>query len=134
MLASHYAEIRLLHVCSVVLSGIVFTVRGCLRIGNIALANHPALRLLSHATDTMLLVAAILLTLILHQYPFVNGWLTTKVLLLVVYVALGTLALRRARTSQGRAAAMLGALAVFAYIVGVAIAHDPRGLFLLLHR
>jgi uncharacterized membrane protein SirB2 len=52
-------------------------------------ANHPILARLSYVIDSMFLVAAILLTLIIHQYPFVQAWLTVKVLLLPLYVVLG---------------------------------------------
>jgi len=105
-----------------------------LRLGNIALANHRVLRLLSYTIDTILLGAAILLTLVVHQYPFVNAWLTTKVLLLVVYIVLGVAALRRARTTLGRGIAFFAALATYVFIVGVAVAHHPAGWLLLLRQ
>jgi uncharacterized membrane protein SirB2 len=90
---------------------------------------HPALKYLSYLIDTTLLTAAVLLTLILHQYPFVQSWLTAKVLLLVVYIVLGVFALRRGRSRASRAVYFVAALAVFLFIVSIAIAHDPRGIF-----
>ncbi len=132
MLSSAYPEMRLLHVACVAASGTLFTVRGVMRIANLALANHWTLRWTSYVVDTALLSAAIGLTLIVHQYPFVNAWLTTKAILLPLYVALGIVALKRARTRLGRSAAFLGALVTFAYIVGVALAHDPAGWLALL--
>lgn len=134
MLANHYAEIRLLHVWCVGSSGTLFAVRGILHLGNVSFANHQALRHLSYVIDSLLLAAAVALMVILHQYPFVNGWLTTKLLLLLLYIALGTIALKRARTTGSRGVALLAALATFAYIIGVALAHDPAGWFLLLRR
>ncbi len=133
-LAAYYPQIRLVHIGCVTFSGALFTTRGILRIANVAIANHRALRVLSYAVDTLLLVAAILLTLILHQYPLVNAWLTTKLLLLILYIALGTVALKRAQTAAGRSAALITALAVFAYIIGVAITHQPEGWLLLMWR
>lgn len=132
VLAAHYLQVLHLHVGCVVLSGSLFSARALLRVANRPLANHRALRILSYVIDTTLLVAAILLTLILHQYPFVNGWLTTKVLLLILYIALGTIALRRASSTAGRVLATLAALAVFSYIIGVAVQHQPEGWLLLL--
>ncbi len=134
VLTSHYPQILLLHICCVAFSGTLFAVRGALRIKGIAAANHRVLRALSYVVDTTLLTAAILLTLILHQYPFVNAWLTTKLLLLVVYIGLGTIALKLARTTTGRSIALLAALATFIYIVGVAITHHPAGWLLFLER
>jgi uncharacterized membrane protein SirB2 len=38
-------------------------------------------------------------------------------------------ALRRGRSRASRAACFVAALAVFLFIVSIAIAHDPRGIF-----
>src|SRR5579859_1573243 len=122
-LAAHYLAIRHLHLACVALSGALFSARGLLRVADSAFANHRILRLTSYVIDTTLLAAALLLTAIVHQYPFVNGWLTVKVLLLVPYIALGIIALKRARTARARALALLGALAAFAAIIAVAIIH-----------
>lgn len=124
--ASHYADIRLLHVGCAALSGTLFIARGLLRIRNSSLANHRALRQMSYIIDTTLLLAAVLLMLIIHQYPFVNDWLTAKVLLLAVYIGLGLITLKWARTAFGRSIALVGALLTFGTIVGVAIAHHLR--------
>jgi len=131
MLASEFADIRLVHIGCVALSGSLFLARGLLRIGGIAAANHSALRFASYAIDTGLLTAGVLLTLILHQFPFTHPWLTAKLLLLVLYIALGSIALKRARTRGGRALALLAALATFGSIIGVAITHHPAGWFSL---
>jgi uncharacterized membrane protein SirB2 len=50
------------------------------------------------------------------------------VCLLVVYVALGTFALRRGRTPRVRGACYLAALAVYLFIISVARAHSPWGI------
>ena len=128
MLAPHYFQILHLHVGCVILSGTLFFTRGVLRLSGQAVANHWALRLLSVVIDTTLLTAAILLTLIIRQYPLQQAWLTVKVALLLVYIVLGSLALKRARTRRGRGAAFAGALATFAYLVGVAVTRNPWGL------
>jgi len=133
MLAAHFLAIRALHVTCVALSGALFTSRGLLRLGESALANARPLRWASYLIDTTLLTAAILLTLIVHQYPFVDAWLTTKVLLLVLYIVLGVLTLRRARTRPGRALAFFAALVTYAAIIGVALTHRPAFWLSLLH-
>lgn len=131
-MSGYYLQIRFAHVLLVCCSGALFATRGLLAVAGISWANHPALRRLSYAIDTGLLAAALLLVAILHQYPFVQPWLTTKVLLLVVYIALGTYALRRARTQAVRVAAYVAALLVFLFIASVAWRHDPRGILALL--
>jgi uncharacterized membrane protein SirB2 len=65
------------------------------------------------------------------QYPLVHGWLTAKVLGLVLYIGLGTVALRRGRTRGQRALAGLAAMLVFGFIVSVALSKNPAGF---LHR
>lgn len=130
MLAAYYPQIKLVHITCVVLSGSLFALRGMMMfLGGSQWVYHPILRRGSYLIDTTLLGAAILLTLILHQYPFVQSWLTAKVLLLVVYIALGVFALRRGRTRASRAAFFVAAFAVYLFIVSIAIAHDPRGVF-----
>lgn len=127
MLASHYVQLLHVHVGCVALSGTLFCTRALLRIANSPIANHRALRMLAYVIDTTLLGAAVLLTMIVHQYPITHAWLTTKVLLLVLYIALGTVALKRASSRRGRAAAAAAAVSVFGLIIGVALTHDPAG-------
>jgi uncharacterized membrane protein SirB2 len=127
-----YAQIKWLHVAAVIASGTLFALRGA---GALAGARWPMwapLRYLTYTIDTALLTAALMLATILRQYPFVHGWLTAKVLLLAVYIVLGTFALRRARTQRTRAWCYVAALGVFLFIVSVARAHHPAGLILRL--
>lgn len=132
MLESPYLAILALHVGCVALSGGLFAVRGLLRIADRSIANHKALRIGSYLIDSTLLIAAILLTIIVHQYPFVDGWLTAKLLLLLLYIAAGSAALKYARTRAGRVAAYVAALSIFAFIVGVAVTHQPFGWLTLM--
>ena len=127
-MAEFYLQIRLAHVICVSCSGALFATRGLMVLAGVPWANHPALRWVSYAIDTCLLTAALMLMTILHQYPFVQAWLTVKVLLLAVYIVLGIYALRRARPPAARLTAYLAALLVFLFIASVAYWHDPRGV------
>ena len=122
-----YPQIKFVHVLCVVLSGSLFALRGAMMLAGSRSSNHALLRIASYAIDTTLLTAALMLITILHQYPFVQAWLTAKVLLLVVYIVLGVFALRRGRTRRVRAICYFAALAVFVTIVSVALAHKPLG-------
>lgn len=130
-MAAWYLQILLTHIACVLASGSIFFIRGMLMLADSPLANHVAVKRLSYVIDTLLLGAAVALTMIIHQYPFVQAWLTVKVLLLVVYIVLGVFALRRGRTRRVRALCFVAALAVFAFIISVAIAHSPLGFFAL---
>ena len=123
-----------MHVAAVIASGGLFALRGA---GVLAGASWPMfapLRYLSYTIDTVLLTAALMLVTILHQYPFVQSWLTVKVLLLVVYIVLGAFALKRARTRKSRAICYGAALAVFLCIASVARTHHPLGILAALAR
>jgi uncharacterized membrane protein SirB2 len=124
---AYYLQIKLVHVFAVLLSGGLFALRGAATLAGQRWAMAAPLRYLSYTIDTVLLTAALMLATVLHQYPFVHGWLTAKVLLLVVYVVLGTFALRRGRTARVRVACWLGALTVYATMLGIARAHHPLG-------
>lgn len=123
-----YLDIRSIHIGSVIVSGLLFVLRS---VGhNIFGAKWPMafpLRVTVWAVDTALLTAALMLMTIVQQFPFVHGWLTVKVLLLVVYIVLGWLAFR-AEQRSARLASMIAAITVFAFIVTVARAHDPLGV------
>ncbi len=122
-----YPQVKWLHVGTVVLSGALFFTRGLMVLARSPRANHALLRYASYTIDTTLLAAALALAAMLHQYPFVHGWLTAKVLLLAAYIVLGSLALKRGRNHRVRAASFVAALGVYAAIVLVARAHHPLG-------
>lgn len=128
MLARYYFALKTLHVASVAVSVGLFLVRAALSLAGSAWLRYRFFRILPHVVDTILLASAVLLTLILHQYPFVNGWLTAKLLALVAYVVLGSIALRRGRTAAIRGVALAGALLAVGYILGTALHHDPNPL------
>ena len=122
-----YPQIKWVHVAAVTCSGALFFVRGLALHAGAKWPMTAPLRYLSYTIDTVLLTAALMLVTILHQYPFIHTWLTVKVVLLVVYVALGSFALKRGRTRAMRVGCWLVALAVYIFIVTVARAHHPLG-------
>ncbi|MFO1399719.1 MAG: SirB2 family protein [Steroidobacteraceae bacterium] len=129
MLAAHYLALRNLHIGCVTLSGTLFVLRGTLHLAAHPVVNRLWMRVLSWCIDTALLTVGALLMITLHLYPPEQIWLTVKLLLLLAYIVLGYIALKRARTRRGRAGALLAALLVFAYMVGVAVHHHPAGWF-----
>jgi uncharacterized membrane protein SirB2 len=125
-----YLQIRTVHISAVTASGLLFALRG--GAFNLFGATWPKTlpaRLLSWIIDSILLMAALMLMTIVRQYPFVDHWLTMKVTLLAVYIGLGTQAFAVARARRVRIAFWLAALLVFGFIVTVARAHNPLGLF-----
>ena len=124
----HYVLIRAVHIGAVVLSGALFTVRAAALNGFSApWVRALPLRIASWVIDSILLAGAITLTTIIHQYPFVDAWLTAKVLLLVVYIGLGAVALKPARAKVARLVCWAAAAAPVRLIVDRAPAPQDRG-------
>ncbi len=128
-----YAQIKWVHIMAVLCSGSLFLLRGLLvQAGKPGIAMAAPVRYLSYTIDTTLLTAALMLLTILPGALFANGWLTTKLVLLVAYVALGTFALKRGRTPRTRTICFLAALATYVAMYGIARMHSPFGWLLLL--
>ena len=125
-----YLVLKYMHVGAVVASFGLFFLRGLWMMAAPAKLAVRWVRVLPHVIDTVLLVSAIALAAISAQYPFVQPWLTAKVLALMAYILLGTVAIRRGRTRRVRIVAWILALIVFAYIVAVARTRDrfPWGI------
>ena len=128
-----YAQIKWVHIITVLCSGSLFLLRGLLmQAGKSTIAMAAPVRYLSYSIDTILLTAALMLLTILPGAMFANGWLTTKIILVVVYVVLGSFALKRGRTPRTRMLSYLAALATFVVMLGIARMHSPLGWILLL--
>lgn len=120
-----YMALKHLHLTAVTLSICLFLLRGYWMMLGSRLLNRRWVRIIPHLVDTVLLLSAVGLMLTLQQYPFVNGWLTAKLLALIVYIALGMIALKRGRSKGIRTLAFFAALATVGYIAWVAVSHDP---------
>lgn len=124
-----YIEIRHVHIAAALASGVLFLLRTC---GvNLLAARWPMaapLRYLSYTIDTVLLTAAMMLMVITQQFPGGTGWLTAKLLFILLYIALAWTGLRAARL-RVRAASSVAAVMVFLFVVSVARAHDALGIF-----
>ncbi len=127
-LADFYPHARLAHIGLVSLSGTLFALRGFATLAGARWPALPAVRYASYTIDTALLAAALLLLAMLRLNPFAEPWLAVKLALLPVYVALGVMALRRARSPVSRIAWFVAALACFGAMYSVARAHHPLGL------
>jgi len=125
----YYFALRHVHIACAMLTVTLFVLRGALMLRDSPWQRAVALRYLPHAVDTVLLTTAAMLTTVTRQYPFAVDWLTVKVMLLVVYIALGSIALKRGRTRRVRLVAFVAALISVAALVSVARAHHPLGAF-----
>ena len=124
-----FAVLKVIHVTAAVASYLLFVVRGVWMITGSPRLGERWVRIVPHVNDTLLLAAAIGMTLLLREYPGSHAWLTAKVAGLLLYIGLGMVALKRGRTRPERIAAWLAAQAVFFYIVAVALTRNPLPWF-----
>ncbi|OGB21059.1 MAG: regulator SirB [Burkholderiales bacterium RIFCSPLOWO2_02_FULL_57_36] len=120
-----YLAIKTIHVTCAVLSISFFMVRGVWMLFDPARLHRRWVRTVPHVIDTVLLTSALIMVYWSAQYPFVQPWLTAKVIALIVYIVLGSIALKRGRTETVRITAFIGAMLVFGYIVMVALTRQP---------
>lgn len=123
-----YVFAKYVHVTCVVLSLSGFCLRGALLAINSPVTRSRAFKVLPHINDSLLLAAAISLTMMIGQYPFVDGWLTAKIFGLIAYIILGALALKPGRPVRLRWAAGVIAVLVFGWIVSVALSKQAAGV------
>lgn len=120
-----YTLLKHIHLTTIAITLALFVLRGIWMMADSPRLQARWVRIVPHVNDTLLLASGLGLAIMLGQYPLVNGWLTAKLFGLILYIVLGTLAIKRGRTKRIRIAAWIAALVVFGYIVTVAVTHDP---------
>jgi len=120
-----FLVLKTLHVSCAIISYTLFLLRGIWSLKGSPVQRQRWVKIVPHVVDTLLLVSAIALAFSIRQFPFMDAWLTAKVLGLLLYIGLGFVALKYGKNRTQRVSAWLAAQAVFAYIVLVAIHHDP---------
>ena len=126
-----YPTVKLIHESAVTLSFAGFFARGVGMLRNAAWIRHRLAKTVPHLVDTVLIVSAVTLAWMLRLTPANAPWIAAKIVGLVVYIAIGLIALRFGRTKATRATAWVLAMLTFLWIVSVAITKDPRGVFAL---
>jgi len=120
-----YATVKQVHVTAAAVSIALFLLRGAWMLRSPQQLQRAWVRVVPHLIDTLLLASALWLAWQLGTGA--AHWLTAKIVALVVYIAAGTVALKRGRTRAVRIGALLFAVATFGYIVSVALTKSPWG-------
>ncbi len=124
-----FATIKLIHVTSIILSYILFSLRGIWMIQGSPLLKMKWVKFLPHVIDTILLTSAILLVSMIQKYPGFNIWISAKIGGLLLYILLGMIALRLGKTQKIKTISWILAQIVFFYIVLVALTKNPTLIF-----
>jgi len=122
----YFLPLRAVHMTCAGLSVAGFVLRWVWMLTDSRLLAARATKIAPHIVDTLLLASAIALVGIIG-FGANAGWLSAKIVGLVVYIVLGTLALKRGRTKGARAVFGVLAIIVFAFIASVARTHDTLG-------
>ncbi|WP_106477805.1 SirB2 family protein [Phytohalomonas tamaricis] len=124
-----YVLLKYLHISTVILSFALFALRAWWSTvagdAGVVRLQQQWVRILPHIIDTVLLASGITLMIMLRLLPTENPWLMAKLIGLVIYIAVGTIAIKRGRTQGMRSLAAIIAVLIFIYIVGTALNHDP---------
>jgi uncharacterized membrane protein SirB2 len=116
-----YPLFRTLHIATVHLTLILFLLRGFWMLVDSPRLDARWVRIVPHINDSLLLFAAISMLVVTSLNPFEQPWLLAKIIGLLAYIGLGTLALKRGKTKAIRIKALIAALGMFGYIITVAI-------------
>lgn len=116
-----YALFRGLHVVAVHVTLVLFLLRGFWMLKDSPRLGDSWVRVVPHVNDTVLLGAAVSMLFMGGLNPLAQPWLLAKILGLLAYIGLGTVALKRGKTRAVRVKALIAALGVFGYIVAVAV-------------
>ena len=124
-----YQWSKWLHISCAAISICGFTLRGVLKLRASNALQQRWIKIVPHINDTVLLGCAIYLAVAIRQYPLTDGWLSAKLFALLLYIGLGMVVMRFARSQQQRLIAFVLALISFAYIVAVAFSRSPTPFF-----
>jgi len=116
-----YTALKHLHMLTVVITLTLFLLRGFWMLADSPRLQARWLRIVPHTNDALLLFAAIAMLVVGGLNPLQHPWIMTKIVGLLAYIGLGTLALKHGKTKATRVKALIAALGVFAWIVAVAV-------------
>ncbi len=123
-----YLYLKHLHMTAAGLSLLFFVVRAYWSVSGSPLLQAKLVRVLPHVIDTIFLGCGLALAAMLGAAAS-QPWLLTKIVLLLVYIGVGSIAIKYGRSPGRRAVAAVAAVLIFLYIVGVAIRHHPMSWF-----
>lgn len=116
--------IKLIHMNCAGISISGFVIRGILRLRRSAILQQRWIRIAPHIVDAILLISAIALVMMLQLNILAQPWLMAKIIALLLYIFLGLVTLRFAKTTAAQLFSFIGAVLIFAYIVHTALTHQ----------
>lgn len=121
----HYFLIKHLHMTVAGLSIVFFMLRAWWSYRQSPRLGRRWVKVAPHVIDTALLGLGLWLMVTLSLWPHQQPWLAAKLIALLVYIGLGTVAIKRGRSPAVRGVAGVAAVLTFIYMLGAAIRHSP---------
>jgi uncharacterized membrane protein SirB2 len=128
-LIEFYVPLRHAHLAAVSISLVLFAARGSGVLAGHQWPMHRGVRWTSIVIDTVLLVCGVALWAALGLNPVRDSWLGIKLALLLLYIGLGSFALKRAKSHRAKAAFFAAATLCAATMLSVAWTRHPAGLW-----
>lgn len=121
-----YMALKHAHMMFALISIVLFMLRAWIAVPSPARIKSKVLKVLPHIIDTLLLILGVWLAVMMKYNPMGNSpWLAAKIIGLVLYIIVGTIAIKRGKTTRQRLIATLAAIVIFAYIYGAAVTKSP---------
>lgn len=117
-----YIALKHLHITAAALSLLLFIIRAYWSVTGSAALQKKLIRMSPHVIDTILLICGLAMA---WTIGFNQSWIWAKLVALVMYIGVGTVAIKRGKTPASRLIAALIAVVIFSYIVGVALQRSP---------
>lgn len=128
-----YIPLKHLHMTLAMLSISGFVLRFFWVLSGSSAIHHRLSKVLPHVIDTLLLLCGVTLAVMLRLNPLEVQWLGMKLILLLLYIVLGTFALKRAPSQIGKIGCFVAAVLVFSQMLAVAFRHSAWGWLELIH-
>ena len=116
-----YLLLRQVHTLMAVITVAGFLLRGFWMLTGSNKLQHSVTRIAPHIVDTVFLFSGVAMLFVASLNPLSQGWLLAKFTGLVLYIVLGSIALRRGATLSIRGIAFVAAITAYIYVVGVAL-------------
>ncbi|TDF42303.1 invasion protein [Alteromonadaceae bacterium M269] len=120
-----YAAIKHLHLTAVALSVLLLVLRFIWLQRSSDMLQKKWVKIVPHAIDTVLLLSAATLCVLIAQYPFVHGWITEKFIAVIIYIFMGFVALKIGKTKRTQWIGFVGAIFWLAVIGKLAVLKQP---------
>lgn len=122
-----YSSIKHIHLLAIAFSVLLLTLRYILMMMDSSLLHKKWLKVTPHVVDTILLASGVALIFITGFIPFTaaGAWLTEKISCVLVYIALGFVALKLGRNKIIRSVAFFGALGWLYWAAHLAMTKVP---------